>query len=221
MSRRKVALIVLPAALILVLAVGLTRPTNDDTEEPSPDDIAGDIEPGDPWLQPVQETIEVSADADCRAAGEGDNVACQGFQIGDIEVAWMVEHDGEDAPVASFLRRTAPTSYDRVLQANGAADATTFERVNVRLDDLSGDGATEAIFGYHQDEQMSVDIVDSSGAVLAHIDLGDGQVKTGDGMLITWRRETDGWLREELVFTSGELEVTSSEHVPGPAEGNL
>jgi hypothetical protein len=221
LKRRKAALIILPAALILVLAVGLTRGTNDDTEDPAPgeDDNAADVSPA--WLQPDDEVIEVGADEDCKGAGEGDNVACQGYQVADDEVAWLVEQDGAGAPVASMLRRTSPTSFTRILRVDGADGDTRFERVNVRIDDVTADGGVEAIFGYHQDNDMSVDIVDPSGVVLAHLDLGAGQMRVEDGKITTWKREDDGWLLEELAFNGAVLEIVTSEHIPGPAEGNL
>lgn len=213
MSRTKVALVVLPAALLVALAVGLTRSTNEDTDDPPP--VQGAAR-GEPFLQPVNETIEVPAGGDCRAVAA--DAACQGYAVRGTEVAWLVESDA-GAPVASFLRRESPTSYLRVLRADGASAA--FDRVNVRLADLTGDGGVEAIFGYHRDVRLSVDIVDPTGMVIGHLDLNDGEVLVDDGRLVTFERLPDGWLREEVVFTSGAAEVVTSEQIPGPAEGNI
>lgn len=225
MSRNRIALVVLPAALLLVLIVGLTRGTNESADD---DDAAPgtreELEETDGWLQPVREAVEVPADGDCNDAGpEGGSTACQGYQVGETEVAWLITTPpGADAPTAEFLVRESPTSYTRVLFANGARRGTLFERVNVSLDDLTGDGGVEAIYGYHQDNDMSLDIVSATGEVVGHLDLGNsGQVMTGNGMLITFRPEGDGWRREELQFPDGELKVLKSEHIAGPVEGNL
>jgi hypothetical protein len=216
-SRGRLGLLLFAVAAVVVVVLGLTRSTNQtgDDDEGGPREIT----PGEPYLLQSDEKVEVPDDAGCAAASDTDSPACQVYVVNGQQVAWLVEQEGDDAPVASFLKRTSPTEFTRVLEVDGAT--VPFSRVNVTIDDLTGDGGVEAIFGYHEGDSMSVDIVDPNGTIVAHLDLGTGQVRTGDGKLITWRREQDGWLREELAFPDGKLQVVTSEHTPGPAEGNL
>jgi hypothetical protein len=216
-TRGRLGLLLFAVAAVVVVVLGLTRSTNDssDDDEGGPRDLA----PGEPYLVTTDEKIDVPEDAGCEIVSDTDSPACQVYVVNGQQVAWLVEQDGDDAPVASFLKRTSPTEFTRVLEVDGAS--VPFSRVNVTIDDLTGDGGVEAIFGYHEGDAMSVDIVDPNGKVISHLDLGNGQVRTGEGKLVTWRREQDGWLREELTFPNGEMTVVSSEHTPGPAEGNL
>lgn len=232
MTRGRLGLLLFGVCTVIVLALGLTRPTNepaggDGDDEPTPSTtgaisgVGGDLGGRDPILQPADETIEVVAGDDCRAVIRNDSSpSCQAFAVNGVEFAWVVEQDRSNPPVASFLRRDRDTQWTRVLEADGAGDRG-FDLVNVRIDDLTGDGEVEAVFGFHQGTDLSVDVVETTGAVLLHLDLGSGHILVGGGLLIAWTRDGDQWKREEIRFVDGKSEVVATEVIDGPAEGNL
>jgi hypothetical protein len=224
LNRRRLALILFVPTVIIVLAVGLTRGTNKDTEEegdPADDrellSVTGDDAVAQGFLQPAGDVIQVEEGTDCKATTGDTTPTCQAYQVRDTEVGWLVEQEGTSPATASFIQRTSPTEWKRVLRSREG----TFETINVRLDDLTGDGAIESVFAFHQGRNIAIDVVDSTGIVIWHLDAGDGQVAVLDGGLTVWQREGEGWRKRELKLDGVNAEVVSEALVDGPAQGNV
>jgi hypothetical protein len=222
-TRGRLGLLLFAVVAVVVVALGLTRSTGDggDSEDSNPPEVS-ELSTGAPILEPSSEVIQVEPGTGCMATTNDPTPSCDQFQADGIDVAWLVEQEGENLPVASFLRRESSTSWKRVLTGGGENDDAPFELVNVRTDDLTNDGIPEAIYGFHAGNDLGVDVVESSGTVILHLDLPRGQILVGGGQLITYVPDGDRWTREEIgPDDTGTLEVRVTETVDGPPQGNL
>jgi hypothetical protein len=221
-DRKRLALVLLVPAALVVVAVGVSRSADEDSDTPTAvpglDVVAGDEAATAAVLQPAGDVIEVPEGSDCVAAGGSDpSPQCQAFQVRDGEVAWLVEDNSSSPIVASFLQRTSPTSWTRVL----AGEVPVGDTVNVRLEDLTGDGAIDVVYAFHHDNAVQVDVVDSTGTVLLHAGLSSGMALVADGTVTTFQREGDRWRKRVVKLEDGQVEVVSDEVVEGPVEGNI
>jgi hypothetical protein len=222
LNRKRLALILFVPTVVIVLLVGLTRGTNKGTEEDDPADdrelvaVAGDAAVEQAVLKKSGELIPVPEGADCSATTVDTTPTCQAYVARGVEVGWLVEENVAGPLAASFLTRTSPTEWTRTLESEGA-----FDSVNVRLDDLTGDGAIEAVYAFHTGRSIVIDAVDSTGTVILHIDVGDGEVNVASGVVTVWQREGEQWRKRELHLDGVNIEITSEELVEGPAQGNV
>jgi hypothetical protein len=224
--RRNLGILLFAIAGVAVVLLGLSRSSNNKAPEAvTTTTVVGvtkDLSAKGAFLQPADDTIAVAAGTDCRSAVPKDpSPSCGAFQVGGVDRAWTVEQDGAAPPTASFLRRDSPTSWHRLLMADGRR-TPQFDSVNVRVDDITGDGEVEAVYGFHHGDDLFVDVVDADGSVLLHLDLGAGQILVGGGQLITYvRRGPDTFERTEIALVKGKLGIQKKEQVKGPASGNL
>lgn len=224
MSRKRLALLLLVPALVIVLLVGLTRDreTNEGAQQRTSTTLPlSDLSIGGPTLQAVEEVVEVPADAGCTALTTDPSPSCEGYDVLGQEVAWLIEQSADEPPIASFLRRLSPTSWTRVLRAGGTNVEHPFERVNVRVADLTGDGAIEIIFAYHFGPDTAIDVVAADGVVLLHRDLPAGHAFVDGEQLVTYLPDQGAWRKDVLGPVDGALAVITSAIVEGPPEGNL
>lgn len=125
-------------------------------------------------------------------AADGWGAECGLFRgKGSVELAWLVEsrtvgdEDTRTARRAYVFRRVSSGRYASVLEATDE-DGTRFADVNVRVVDVSGDGAAEAVFGFHRPDVLAVDVVEGPGKVVVHRDARRGSARVSPGQLDVW-----------------------------------
>lgn len=125
-------------------------------------------------------------------AADGWGAECGLFRgKGNAELAWLVESktvgddDNRTARRAYVFRRVSSGRYASVLEATDE-DGTRFADVNVRVVDVSGDGAAEAVFGFHRPDVLAVDVVEGPGKVVVHRDARRGSARVSPGQLDVW-----------------------------------
>lgn len=125
-------------------------------------------------------------------AADGWGAECGLFRgKGNAELAWLVESktvgddDDRTARRAYVFRRVSSGRYASVLEATDE-DGTRFADVNVRVVDVSGDGAAEAVFGFHRPDVLAVDVVEGPGKVVVHRDARRGSARVSPGQLDVW-----------------------------------
>lgn len=222
MSKKRLAILLAIPTLIIVLLVGLTR-DRDTNQDVSPSTslpaTVGEAAAASAVLRPAADVLEVPEESGCEALTGNADPVCHSFQVGDLEVAWLIEREAEGPPVASFLHRSSPASWTRVLSADGGV--ALFDDVNARVEDLNGDGRVETVFAFHLGNRLQLDVVEASGTVLFHFDAATGQAMVERGVLTLWVPEGADWRRQELRLVGAELEVISTDLVDGPAQGNI
>ena len=132
---------------------------------------------------------------ECGTLGDDDwAVECGLFTgKGGVEMAWLVEQK-EEAFRAFVLRRAQGRQWNVVLEARDEA-AARFADVNVRVADVSGDRAAEAVFGFRLvggAEVLAVDVVEGPGRVVVHRDSPKGSARVSSGQLDLWEAAAGG-----------------------------
>jgi len=219
--RRFILGFVVVAAAVVLLGSLRDRGTNEDTERGNVGEGAragADKSAEDARLEEVDELVEVEAGTDCQALGEVDRTRCSGFLVDDQERAWVIE-DLDDGPAVAFYRRESSTAWRRLLRVS-AADGD-FDEVGTLLQDVTGDGRAEIAFGFRRDGELEVDVVEPDGVVIFHLDVGEGSVAGGDGVLLVDRPDGDGWRREEVAVVRGLLQTDEVGPVDEPAEDGI
>lgn len=144
-------------------------------------------------VAPATATRRQLSDSRCETlAADGWGVECGLFRgKGNVELAWLVESravaekEGVTARRAYVFRRISSGRWASVLEA-ADEDGTRFADVNARVVDVSGDGAMEAVFGFHRPDLLAVDVVEGPGAVVVHRDARRGSVRVSTGQLDVW-----------------------------------
>lgn len=144
-------------------------------------------------VAPSTATRRQMSDGRCETlAAEGWGAECGLFRgKGNVELAWLVEtrtvgeKEGVTARRAYVFRRVSSGRYASVLEATDE-DGTRFADVNVRVVDVSGDGAAEAVFGFHRPDVLAVDVVEGPGTVVVHRDARRGSARVSPGQLDVW-----------------------------------
>lgn len=208
MSRTRLALVLVVSAIALLVLLGLTEPTNEDTDASAdPPTTAAPAttttafpRPDGPLLRPADAIVEVDAGTGCDVLLAADG-SCGQVLVGAQEYAWFVSPDEPADRLAMVGARTSPTLWDVLLQAESAPPV----RVEVFGPDLATDGTVGLTFVFRTDDgDVWVEVVDPvGGRVVVSRDLRDAVAELGDRGLMVWARDGDTWSTELLVAEGG------------------
>jgi hypothetical protein len=135
-------------------------------------------------------------------------------------LAWVIETKAVDGGGTAYralvFRRGAGQQWSLVLRV--ADDAGThFSAVRARVEDLSGDGASEIAFGFTRtgvSEVLAVDVVEGPGSVVVHRELPKGAARVSSGQLDTWRRsDSTHAIHEVIQFRDGAWRIVATASV--------
>ena len=108
---------------------------------------------------------------------------------GDTELAWLVgRHRGTGALRAYVFRRLVGNQWTVALSA-ADDDGVEFAGIVVRVEDVSGDGRPDIVFGIrHQGtgQILELDVVEAPGQVTLHRELDKGTAAVAPGQLEDW-----------------------------------
>lgn len=120
-------------------------------------------------------------------------VDCGAVRRDDAVLVWTVQAKGKGLR-ATVLRERTAGEWLTVLAASDDT-GTRWSKIGVRGDDVSGDGRTDLVFGFHTrtaDRALGVDVVDGPGTVGLHRLLPQGSVRVEKGALHGWGALADG-----------------------------
>lgn len=160
---------------------------------------------------------------DCRTlAASGSTAECGLFRgKGDVDLAWLVESrtvGGDRAGTtttarrAYVLRKAADGKWAPVLEARDD-DGSRFSSVTARVDDVSGDGAAEATFGFRRRgaaNTLSVDVVEGPGNVVVHRDAPGGSARVSGGQLDVWQSAGDRFDHLTIRFVDNAWRIVAN-----------
>lgn len=205
MSRTRLALVLVVPAIALVLLLGLTRPTNEDTGASAASTAPATTtttfpRPDGPLLRPADAIVEVDAGTGCDVL-LADDGSCGQVLVGPQEYAWFVSPDEPADRLAMVGARTSPTLWSVLLQAESAPPVA----VEVLGPDLATDGTIGLTFVFRTEEgDVWVEVVDPvGGRVVASRDVRDAVAELREGGLMLWSRDGSGWRTERLVSQGG------------------
>ena len=157
---------------------------------------------------------------DCASLAEaGWTAECGTFTgKGGVEMAWLVE---QRAPAfrVYVLRRVQGKQWNVVLEARDD-DGSRFADVNVRVVDVSGDNAAEAVFGFRglgTTAVLSVDVVEGPGKVVVHRDSRQGSARLSPGQVDLWEAAGAQYDHLTIRFTDNAWRIVANVKVP-PAD---
>lgn len=162
-----------------------TKPTTTTTAAPKP---AIDGRGAVLVAPPTASRREMAGNQCASLAESGSTAECGLFTgKGSVEMAWLVEQR-DSGRRAFVLRKVQGRQWNVVLEARDDSGAR-FADVNVRVVDVSGDGAAEAVFGFRRTgttEVLAVDVVEAPGRVVVHRESPKGSVRLSPGQLDLW-----------------------------------
>lgn len=149
-------------------------------------------------------------------AANGWGAECGLFRgKGNAELAWLVESktvgddDDRTARRAYVFRRVSSGRYASVLEATDE-DGTRFADVNVRVVDVSGDGAAEAVFGFHRPDVLAVDVVEGPGKVVVHRNARRGSARVSPGQLDVWEAAGSQYDHLTIRYTDNAWRIVAN-----------
>jgi hypothetical protein len=164
------------------------------------------------------ETRVVPPGAGCEELGDnGWTVTCGTAGAKDGVLAWVIETrsiaGGGTARRALVLRRASGQQWTVVLRANDDS-GSQFVGIKARVEDVSGDGASEIAFGFTRtglSAVLAVDLVEGPGAVVVHRELPKGSARVSSGQLDTWRRvDSTRYVHEVTQHRDGAWRIVGS-----------
>lgn len=144
---------------------------------------------------------------------------CGALRTSGTVLLWLVETKGKASRALVLKEQTS----GRWLIVLSAADVngSTFSKIGVRGEDVSGDGQPELVFGFHRKDAastLSMDVVDASPAVVVHRDLAKGAVRLAKGEITTWAAAADGTYDQVAIrFSAGAWRAGAAQSVPRSA----
>lgn len=158
----------------------------------------------------------------CTSAGAGDGWKiedCGALRTSGTVLLWLIESKGK-ASRALVLKEQTSGRWLVVLSA-ADVDGSTFAKIGVRGEDVSGDGQPELVFGFRRKDAastLSMDVVDASPAVVAHRDLAKGAVRLAKGEITTWAAAADGsYDQVAITYAAGAWRAGAAQSVPRSA----
>lgn len=175
-------------------------------------------------LQPpgAPSTRQLSSGSGCQGLADtnASEVHCEQFRARGGDLVWLTQTTRE-----GVLGSGQGRSY-YVFQRSGASQWTTvlekldlsgsqFKSVNVRLADVSGDGAVDAVFGFRSAASglLAVDVVEGPGTVTAHRDASNGSARVSTGQVDIWYASGASFVHEVIRSVDGSYRVVSSEQI--------
>ena len=144
---------------------------------------------------------------------------CGALRTSGTVLLWLVESKGK-AMRALVLKEQTSGRWLIVLSA-ADVNGSTFAKIGVRGEDVSGDGQPELVFGFHRKDAastLSMDVVDASPAVVVHRDLAKGAVRLAKGEITTWAAAADGNFDQVAIgFSAGAWRAAAAQSVPRSA----
>jgi hypothetical protein len=215
--RRRRAVVLAILAVLVVVAFGYLRATNEGADGGSgiDDALVEDVDDG--------EAVEVEEGTGCEALpAAGTSSQCDVIDTGGDEAAYVVETSIEtEETTVRVLRRTSPTAWQEVLRA-GPDRTEGYEHVEARVGDMNGDDVGEVVVLYRETVdggQVAVDVIDiAKGEVAAHHEQDGGVIRFVDGVLETWeaRNDTNTEWRHVTIKLDGEVIRVEAESTDEP-----
>jgi hypothetical protein len=177
-------------------------------------------------LRPVagNEVRTVAPGVGCEGlADAGWDPQCGVVTAKGAQLVWLVESrtvpGDATARRAYVFRRVGNQQWRPVLRARDEA-GTRFAAVRTRVEDPSGDGASEIAFGFTMagNGALAVDLVEGPGTVVVHRELALGRARVGRGQLDLWRALTPGgstYAHEVIRYQAGGWRLVASTTVRG------
>lgn len=154
----------------------------------------------------------------CRSANDPgwSIVDCGALKTQGLVLVWVIEQKGTGLR-ALVLREQGSNQW---VPALAAADdtGTSFGRIGVRGEDVSGDGQPDLVFGFHRRDPaatLAVDVVEPPGTVTLHREVAGGAARASAGQLDTWTSTSGSPTCQHDVIRriGGDWRVAGSEAV--------
>ena len=116
-------------------------------------------------------------------------VECETVTAGDQQLAWMVARHPGTGAIRSYVFRRLVGNQWTVALAAADEEGVDLADVRVRVEDVSGDGRPDLVFGFrHQGtgQILEVDVVEAPGSVTLHRELDKGTAQVRPGELQDW-----------------------------------
>jgi hypothetical protein len=166
---------------------------------------------------PSGATRSVDKAKGCTSASAGDGWKiddCGALRTSGTVLLWILESKGKAMRALVLKEQTS----GRWLVVLSAADVngSTFAKIGVRGEDVSGDGQPELVFGFHRKDAastLSMDVVDASPAVVAHRELAKGSVRLAKGEITTWAAAEGGYDQVSIRYAGAAWRAGAAQRV--------
>jgi hypothetical protein len=142
-------------------------------------------------------------------------VECGALRRDDGVLLWLTESRGKGLR-ALVLREQTAGNWAPMLVAFDD-DGSRWSKIGVRGEDVSGDGKSDLVFGFHLRApagSLAVDVVDGPGVVTLHRLAAGGSVRVAKGELHEWAALADGSYEHATIkVLAGAWRVAATERV--------